>query len=42
MAEALRSILQGAYEIHGRQRRAVEPALPRPTLAAARPEPPAA
>ena len=41
MAEALRSILQGAYEVHDRQRRAVEPALPRPTVAA-RPGPSAA
>ena len=33
MAEALRSILQGAYDLHGRQQRAIEPPLPRPTLA---------
>jgi hypothetical protein len=38
MAEALRSILQSAYEVHGRRQRQPQAPLPRTTLAGAAPE----
>ena len=39
MAEALRSILQGAYQLHGRKLDTPRPALPHETLAGSSAEP---